>query len=82
MIDRKYFAIDKKLINNTKAQIEKDFWESNYKYRSVTVDQKAKKNKRKIKTILDLEKSRLGNNLELVEEDYKENETTEMAPSP
>lgn len=64
-------------------KIEKDFWTCNLKYRAVTEKSNKRRNPKQKKNMLrDLEIQRKGKNLELVEEDYKENDPTEMAQSP
>ena len=78
--DKPFRTVNKKLVDRIKEEIERDYWVSNYKYRSV----KRKRDSggtRKNTMLLNLHMKRKGRNLELVEEDYNENDT-EFLTSP
>lgn len=68
-IDPQYFLINPKLIQKTKEDIDKDFFISNYRFKSQN------RNKKLNNALFELNMKRNDQKLELVEEDYKENET-------
>ena len=74
-IDPQYFLINPKLIQKTKDDIDKDFYISNYRFKA------ANRNKKLNNALFELNMKRQDQKLELVEEDYKENDT-EIYSSP